>query len=93
MMIASLVLEFYLPGCSSLKEKRIILNSVKDRLRNRFNVAFCETGFQDKWQRSELCVVTVANTSKRLDKILQSVISFLDSDPRAVCTNIERTYL
>lgn len=93
MIIARLVVEFYLPGCSSLKEKRIILNSVKDRLRNRFNIAFCETDFQDKWQRSEFCIVAVANSTKGLDKILQSVISFFDSDHRISCTDIERNYL
>lgn len=93
MIIACLTIEFYLPGCSSLKEKRFILRSVKDRLKNRFNVAFCETDFQDKWQRSEFCIVTVANTRRGLDSIVQSVISFLENNHKFICTNIEREYL
>ncbi|MFO7915590.1 MAG: DUF503 domain-containing protein [Candidatus Krumholzibacteriales bacterium] len=93
MIIARLIIEFYLPGCSSLKEKRFILRSVRDKLRNRFNVAFCETGFQDKWQRSEFCIVTVANSRRGLDSLVQSVITFLEANPGLICTDIEREYL
>lgn len=93
MIVARLIIEFYLPGCSSLKEKRYVLRSVRDRLRNRFNVAFCETAFQDKWQRSEFCIVTVANTRRGLDSLVQSVISFLEANPGLICTDIKREYL
>lgn len=93
MIIASLRTELYLPGCSSLKEKRFILKSIKDRLRNKFNVSLCESGFHDKWQRSELSIVTVSNDRRRLDSVVQSIISFIESDHRIVITDIEREYL
>ena len=93
MIIARLIIEFYLPGCSSLKEKRYILRSLRDKLRNKFNVAFCETRFQDKWQRSEFCIVTVANSRRGLDSLVQSVITFLETSPGLICTDIEREYL
>ncbi|MBD3179723.1 MAG: DUF503 family protein [Candidatus Latescibacteria bacterium] len=93
MIIARLIIKFYLPGCSSLKEKRYVLRSVRDKLGSRFNVAFCETGFQDKWQRSEFCLVTVANTRRGLDRLVQSLISFLEASPGLICTDIEREYL
>ncbi|MCK4351047.1 MAG: DUF503 domain-containing protein, partial [Candidatus Krumholzibacteria bacterium] len=54
MIVSRLRVQFLLPGCNSLKEKRFVLNSLKARLRNRFNVSVCEIDYQDKWQRSEL---------------------------------------
>ncbi len=89
MIIASVRAELYLPGCSSLKEKRFVLKSLKDRLHNKFNAAYCESDFQDKWQRSELSIVTIANERRRLDRIVQSIISFLESEHRIVITDIE----
>lgn len=45
-------LEVY--GCQSLKEKRSVVKSLKDRLHDRFNVSVAETGHHDLWQRAEL---------------------------------------
>ncbi|MBN2070656.1 MAG: DUF503 domain-containing protein [Candidatus Krumholzibacteriota bacterium] len=90
MFVASLTIQFHLPGCTSLKEKRFVLKSLKDRLRNRFNVALCETGYQDKWQRSEISVVTVAGSRKGLDKSMQSIITYIEKEERAVLIEIEK---
>ena len=52
-----------IPGCSSLKEKRHVVQSLKDRLRNKFNVSVAEIDHQDTWQRATLAAVTVASRS------------------------------
>jgi uncharacterized protein YlxP (DUF503 family) len=90
MIVACLRVRLHLPGCASLKEKRFVLRSLKDRLRNRFNVALCECRFQDKWQLSELGLVTVAGTRRGADKTLQSVVNFLEKDGRIVIVETER---
>ena len=82
MIVARLTVQFLLPGCTSLKEKRFVLNSLKAKLHNKFNVALCESEFQDKWQRSEFGIVTVANGKRGAEKTIQSVISFFDRDHR-----------
>lgn len=93
MIVARLRVELLLPGCTSLKQKRFILNSLKTRLRNRFNIALCETGFQDKWQRSELGMAAVAGTRRGVDKTIQGVVSFLERDTRVSILESDREYV
>ena len=56
--------ELHLEGCQSLKDKRHVVKSLKDRLHHRFNVSAAETDHHDMWQRAELtvCVVSVDRT-------------------------------
>jgi uncharacterized protein YlxP (DUF503 family) len=53
-------LEFFLADSHSLKDKRMILRRLKDRLRNRFNVSLAEIGYQDLWQRALVAVAMVS---------------------------------
>ena len=53
--------ELALAGCQSLKDKRRIVKSLKDRLHNQFNVSAAEVDHQDSWQRAALaCSVALA---------------------------------
>jgi uncharacterized protein YlxP (DUF503 family) len=92
-IVSRIRVEFLLPGCTSLKEKRFVLNSLKKRLKNKFNVAVCEIGYQDKWQRSELGLVTVANSRQGVDKTVQQVIAFLERETRISLIDTEREYV
>ena len=51
-----------LEAAQSLKEKRFVVKSVKERLRQRFNVSLAEVGEHDSWRLAELAVVTVARS-------------------------------
>jgi hypothetical protein len=73
MVIGVLSLEFFLPACRSLKDKRRILLSFKDRVRGRFNVAVAEVDFQDVWQRALMSVVTLSSDRKVVDQTLQRI--------------------
>jgi uncharacterized protein YlxP (DUF503 family) len=77
MVIAVLTLECHLPMARSLKDKRMVLRSVKDRVR-KFNVALAETGHQDLWQRAELAVVTVAATDDGARRELDAVTDAIE---------------
>jgi len=92
-IIASIRVQFFLPECTSLKQKRFVLNSLKARLRNKFNVAVCESDFQNKWQRCELSLVTVANGKRGAEKATQGILSFLEREPRISILEFEREYL
>jgi uncharacterized protein YlxP (DUF503 family) len=76
MVIGVCTIELRIHGGRSLKEKRRVLRSVKDRIRNRFNVSIAEVGYQDKWQRALLGFVAVSNDRSGL---LESVVSAVDS--------------
>ena len=90
MIVACLRVRLHLPGSASLKEKRFVLKSLKDRLRNRFNVALCEYDSQDKWQLADLGVATVTTDTRGADSVLQSVINYIEKDGRTELVDIER---
>lgn len=69
-------------GCTSLKQKRAILRSLKDRLRGRHNVAVAETDHQDTWQRAELCAATVSTDRRRAEEVLSRADALVASEPR-----------
>jgi uncharacterized protein YlxP (DUF503 family) len=71
--IGVLTLELRLENSHSLKDKRHVIKSLKDRLRNKFNVAVAEIDFQDLWQRAAVAAVTVASDHGRAEHVLQSV--------------------
>ena len=73
MTIALLSIEIHIPMAQSLKDKRMVLRRLKDRL-GPFNVAVAEVGHQDLWQRAELGVVTVASSDEVAEKTLRSVL-------------------
>lgn len=79
MSVGLLTLELHLAEAHSLKDKRQVLRSLKDRLRAHFNVAVAELDFEDTWQRSVIGVVTLANEDHRVEETLQRVLAEADS--------------
>ena len=73
MPIAYLTLELRIEGAHSLKDKRQVLRSVKDRLRNSFNVSIAEIEVTDLWQRATLGVVSISDSRDYLEGLMQSV--------------------
>ena len=74
MIIGLLTLEIYIPYSHSLKEKRKSLNKIKDRIKNKFNVAFAELDFMNKWQRSKIGLVTINSQKSMIEKIFHKII-------------------
>jgi uncharacterized protein len=71
--IGVLTLELRLENSHSLKDKRHVVQSLKDRLRHKFNVAVAEIDYQDTWQRAAVAAVTVSGDRVHAEKVLQSV--------------------
>ncbi len=80
MVLAYAVFDLHLPGCRGLKEKRMIVKSLKTRIRNEFSISAAEVGGQDLLQRSELGVAVVGPDQAPLDALLQNVLSFVESN-------------
>lgn len=72
-MIAFLTLELRIEGAHSLKDKRQVLRSLKDRLRTQFNVAVAELDHTDLWQRATLGVVSISDSRDYLQGLMHSV--------------------
>ncbi len=77
MVIGLLAVEMHLPGAQSLKDKRMVLRRVKDRLK-KFNVAVSETGHHDLWQRAQLGIVTISTADDQVDRELAAVRDEID---------------
>lgn len=73
MVIGLVTLELYLPQAHSLKDKRQVLERVKNRLRAHFNVAVAELDHQELWQRALLGVVSISNDRTYLTRLLEAV--------------------
>lgn len=68
-----MTLDILVESSHSLKEKRHVVKSLKDRLRERFNVSVAEIDGLDSWQSSTIAAVTVANDRVFAEKVLQAV--------------------
>jgi len=72
-VIGVLTLELGLENSQSLKEKRHVVQSLKDRLRQKFNVDVAEIVYQDLWQRWMVADVAVSSDQSHDEKVLRSV--------------------
>ena len=79
MVVGVLRIELYLPHALSLKDKRSVLKSVKDRLHNQFNVTVAEVDTTDKWQRACLGVAALGDDQGYVDGCLRQVVEWLRS--------------
>ena len=81
MFIGILGVEFCLHGNESLKDKRRIANSVKQKVRNKFNVSVAEVGSENDMGGLSLALVSVSNDKRHLESRLTKCLSMLE----AVC--------
>ena len=84
MPIGLLTLEIHLPESHSLKDKRQVLRSLKDRLRGKFNVAVAELDGQDSWQRAVVGIVKATGegwrvTTTRLPRLAHRLVPRIDA--------------
>jgi uncharacterized protein len=86
------VWDLQLPGCHSLKDKRSVLQSLKKRLHNEFNVSVAETAHQDLHQRAELAACVVATDRKHANAVLQSADGLVEAEYRARITDSYSTF-
>lgn len=81
MVIAVLTVEYTLHGNDSLKGKRRVANSLKQKVRNTFNVAIAEAGSEDSLTRLRLAVVSLSNDQRHLQSRMDKCLAMME----AVC--------
>jgi uncharacterized protein len=74
-------IELFLGDSQSLKDKRQILSSLKDRLRQKFNLSVAEIDAQDLWQKGVLALACVANDGRYVNQVLDQAQNMIKSDP------------
>ena len=92
MVIGLLSVELHVPGSQSLKEKRMVLRRIKDRIK-KFNVAVSEVDHHDLWQRAALAVVTVSTDEQHADRELAAVAAEIERVEPGLVTRTEVEFL
>ena len=77
MQVGLLQLRILVPDAMSLKDKRRAVKSLKDRIRNRFNVSVAEVGLLDSLRQSELGVALVTNNSNFAESCLSKIVELV----------------
>lgn len=77
MVIGTLQVDLTIPAADNLKAKRMVLRSLKDRIRRNFNVSIAEVDDNDHWQSAVLAVVVVANDRRFANQVLSKVVDFI----------------
>jgi uncharacterized protein YlxP (DUF503 family) len=70
--VGVLILELHIEDAHSLKDKRNVVNSLKERLRAKFNVSVAEIDGHDTWQRSVVAVAAVSKDRPFAEQMLQA---------------------
>lgn len=80
MTIGLLQMELSIPASRSLKDKRRVLKSIKDRAGSKFNISIAEVNHNDVWDRAALAVCCVSNSGRFCNETLSKIINFVDSN-------------
>ena len=80
MVVGVASIEIHIPESGSLKRKRHFLKSIKDRVKNRFNVSIAEVDHNELWQRATLGVSVVTNQRHFANQILSAVVDFISQE-------------
>ena len=73
--------ELFIPESQSLKDKRQVLLSLKDRLREKFNLSVAEVDGQDLWQKAVLGLACVADEGRYVTQVLDQALNLIRSVP------------
>ena len=92
MRVALLHVELHIPYAQSLKDKRMVLRRIKDRLQ-KFNVAVAEIEHQDLWQRAGLGIVAISTTGEHVERELAAAADEIDRVEPGLVTRTEIEFL
>lgn len=93
MIVGICAIELLLAENHSLKGKRQVLRSIKDRVRNRFNVSVAEVDDLDSWHRATLGVACVSRDRAQVERQLEHVAAFVENLHLARVERVEREIL
>lgn len=74
-------IELFIADSQSLKDKRKVLLSLKDKLQQKFNLSVAEVDEQDMWQKAVLALACVANDSRHVNQVLDQALNLIRSNP------------
>ena len=80
--------ELHLPDVGSLKGKRHVLKGLKEKVRQRFEVAVAEVDHHDIWQRATLAVACVSHDSRHANEVVSKAVDFIEDHLDGYVTDV-----
>jgi uncharacterized protein len=93
MVVGVCTVELWIPESQSLKDKRQVVHSLKDRLRGKFNLSVAEVDGQDLWQKAVLGMACVANDGRHVEQVLEQALNVMKSLPTVEVVRVHRELL
>lgn len=93
MIVGICTVELFISESQSLKDKRQVLHSLKDRLRGKFNLSVSEVDGQDLWQKAVLGMACVANEGNHVNQVLEQALNVIKSLPTVEVVKAQRELL
>jgi len=93
MVVGVCTVELWIPESQSLKDKRQVVHSLKDRLRGKFNLSVAEVDGQDLWQKAVLGMACVANDGSHVEQVLEQALNVMKSLPTVEVVRVHRELL
>jgi len=93
MIIGILTVTLMIPGADSLKDKRQVLKSILENIRNKYNVSAAEVGDNDTWRRATIGVACVSNDRGMSNRILDKVVDYIESNPLISVVDVDLEFI
>jgi uncharacterized protein YlxP (DUF503 family) len=82
--VAVALFELHIEYAQSLKEKRMVVKSLRDKLRHRFEISAAEVGLQDVHQRAQIGLSFVTGSRQMAQSLMEKIEVFVDDNTDAV---------
>ncbi len=93
MIIGVVQAQLLIREARSLKDKRRVIKSLKERLKHRFNISIAEVGANESMQQAIIGVAMVSNDSHHVQGVLNQVVNFISNDVRAELMDYQIEFL
>ncbi len=93
MVIGLLIMEILIPDANSLKQRRMVVNSIKERIHNKFNASVAESRDDSSRNKCSLAVVHISNENAFTNSVLSKVVNFVEQQRKAILEDYSLTFL
>ena len=93
MVVGVETVELFISASQSLKDKRQVLHSLKDRLHGKYNLSVAEVDSQDLWQKAVIGLACVANEYRHVNQVLEQALNMIKSIPALEVVRTRRELL
>jgi uncharacterized protein YlxP (DUF503 family) len=90
-IVGIMVMDLHSKSTHSLKEKRHIVTSIKEKVKQKFNISIIESDYQDRWQKIQLAISMVSNSRVMIEKVFDQIedLIYLNYPVQLVAVNKE----